>query len=189
MNIIKPCTFVLVPARPQWRCVLLILGAFFILFYFIWGVGRRRIHVLVWGNFNLVLVQHIFIALIFQVIHHLLSIVAVAYSMLTGEGQLYTYMVLISETTTPGINLRWYLLFSSDLILKRFGVLFQFFYAYQFGVWRYLDTIGMKRSKAYLINGVAMFFAWLVQRKPISISIKHLFFTFKILSMFLVMIL
>lgn len=28
--------------------------------------------------------------------------------MLTGEGQLYTYMVLISETTTPGINLRWY---------------------------------------------------------------------------------
>ncbi|KAB8472940.1 hypothetical protein FH972_025305 [Carpinus fangiana] len=69
------------------------------------------------------------------VIHHLLSIVAVAYSMLTGEGQLYTYMVLISETTTPGINLRWY-----------------------------LDTIGMKRSKAYLINGVAMFFAWLVAR-------------------------
>jgi hypothetical protein len=41
------------------------------------------------------------------VIHHLLSIVAVAYAMLTGEGQLYTYMVLISETTTPGINLRW----------------------------------------------------------------------------------
>jgi hypothetical protein len=75
----------------------------------------------------LVLVQHIFIALIFQVIHHLLSIVAVAYSMLTGEGQLYTYMVLISETTTPGINLRWYLLLSSDLILKRFGVLFHFF--------------------------------------------------------------
>ncbi|XP_062152412.1 uncharacterized protein LOC133860804 isoform X2 [Alnus glutinosa] len=69
------------------------------------------------------------------VIHHLLSIVAVAYAMLTGEGQLYTYMVLISETTTPGINLRWY-----------------------------LDTTGMKRSRAYLINGVVMFFAWLVHR-------------------------
>ncbi|XP_031257485.1 TLC domain-containing protein 4-like [Pistacia vera] len=69
------------------------------------------------------------------VIHHLLSIGAVAYSMLTGEGQLYTYMVLISETTTPGINLRWY-----------------------------LDTAGMKRSRAYLINGVVIFIAWLVAR-------------------------
>lgn len=80
------------------------------------------------------MVQHIFIALIFQVIHHLLSIVAVAYAMITGEGQLYTYMVLISETTTPGINLRWYPLFSSDLILKRLGFLFHFFNAYQFGL-------------------------------------------------------
>ncbi|KAJ7965035.1 Transmembrane protein 56-B [Quillaja saponaria] len=69
------------------------------------------------------------------VIHHLLSLAAVAYAMLTGEGQLYTYMVLISEATTPGINLRWY-----------------------------LDTAGMKRSKAYLINGVVIFFAWLVAR-------------------------
>uniref|UniRef100_A0A0A0L1M1 TLC domain-containing protein n=1 Tax=Cucumis sativus TaxID=3659 RepID=A0A0A0L1M1_CUCSA len=67
------------------------------------------------------------------VIHHLLSLLAVAYAMLTGEGQLYTYMVLISETTTPGINLRWY-----------------------------LDTAGMKKSKAYLINGIVIFFAWLV---------------------------
>ncbi|PIA37767.1 hypothetical protein AQUCO_03000356v1 [Aquilegia coerulea] len=69
------------------------------------------------------------------VLHHLLSIVSVAYSMLSGEGQLYTYMVLISETTTPGINLRWY-----------------------------LDTAGLKRSNAYLINGVVIFFAWLVAR-------------------------
>nr|CAN70711.1 hypothetical protein VITISV_041642 [Vitis vinifera] len=60
------------------------------------------------------------------VVHHLLSIAAVAYAMLTGEGQLYTYMVLISETTTPGINLRWY-----------------------------LDVAGMKRSGAYVMNGVA----------------------------------
>lgn len=45
---------------------------------------------------------------IFQVIHHVISIAAVAYSILTGEGQLYTFMVLVSETTTPGINLRWY---------------------------------------------------------------------------------
>ncbi|KAG4181857.1 hypothetical protein ERO13_A09G008300v2 [Gossypium hirsutum] len=69
------------------------------------------------------------------VIHHFLSLTAVAYSMMTGEGQLYTFMVLISETTTPGINLRWY-----------------------------FDTAGMKRSRAYLINGVVIFVTWLVAR-------------------------
>ncbi|KAF6172352.1 hypothetical protein GIB67_024974 [Kingdonia uniflora] len=69
------------------------------------------------------------------VLHHLLSVIAVTYSMLSGEGQLYTYMVLISEATTPGINLRWY-----------------------------LDTAGMKRSNLYLLNGVVIFFAWLVAR-------------------------
>ncbi|XP_050230581.1 uncharacterized protein LOC126679574 [Mercurialis annua] len=69
------------------------------------------------------------------VIHHLLSMITVAYAMLTGEGQLYTFMVLISETTTPAINLRWY-----------------------------LDTAGMKKSRAYLINGIVIFFAWLVAR-------------------------
>ncbi|KAM7497679.1 hypothetical protein LguiA_022093 [Lonicera macranthoides] len=69
------------------------------------------------------------------VVHHLLSMVSVTYAMLTGEGQLYTFMVLISETTTPGINLRWY-----------------------------LDAAGMKRSRAYLINGVLIFLTWLVAR-------------------------
>ncbi|PON52081.1 TRAM/LAG1/CLN8 domain containing protein [Parasponia andersonii] len=78
------------------------------------------------------------------VVHHLLSIVSLAYAMLTGEVQLYTYMVLISETTTPGINLRWY-----------------------------LDTVGMKRSRAYVINGVVIFLSWLVgcQNTPVHISI------------------
>ncbi|GLT53066.1 hypothetical protein SLA2020_263620 [Shorea laevis] len=69
------------------------------------------------------------------VIHHSLSGVAVAYSMFSGEGQLYTFMILISEVTTPEINMRWY-----------------------------LDTAGMKRSCAYLINGVLIFFAWLAAR-------------------------
>ncbi|KAK4786698.1 hypothetical protein SAY86_010531 [Trapa natans] len=69
------------------------------------------------------------------VIHHLLSASAIAYAMLTGEGQLYTFMILISETTTPVINLRWY-----------------------------LDTAGLKRSRAYLVNGVVIFLAWLVAR-------------------------
>ncbi|TYJ13404.1 hypothetical protein E1A91_A10G050100v1 [Gossypium mustelinum] len=69
------------------------------------------------------------------VIHHSLSGIAVAYSMFTGEAQLYTYMVLISEVTTPEINIRWY-----------------------------LDTAGMKRSTAYLINGIVIFLTWLVAR-------------------------
>ncbi|KAF4362471.1 hypothetical protein F8388_019754 [Cannabis sativa] len=59
------------------------------------------------------------------VLHHSLSGIAVAYSMFSGEGQLYTFMILISEITTPEINIRWY-----------------------------LDTGGMKRSIVYLINGV-----------------------------------
>lgn len=69
------------------------------------------------------------------VIHHSLSGIAVAYAMFSGEGQLYTFMVLISEVTTPEINMRWY-----------------------------LDKAGMKRSNAYLINGIVIFFAWLVAR-------------------------
>ncbi|RVW81854.1 hypothetical protein CK203_050841 [Vitis vinifera] len=66
------------------------------------------------------------------IVHHSLSAIAVAYAMMSGEGQLYTYMVLISEVTTPEINMRWY-----------------------------LDTAGMKRSSAYLINGIVIFFGWL----------------------------
>nr|XP_011460458.1 PREDICTED: probable aspartic protease At2g35615 isoform X1 [Fragaria vesca subsp. vesca] len=69
------------------------------------------------------------------VLHHSLAGIAVAYSMFSGEGQLYTYMILISEITTPEINMRWY-----------------------------LDTAGMKRSSAYLINGIVIFFSWLVTR-------------------------
>ncbi|KAK9714408.1 hypothetical protein RND81_06G091900 [Saponaria officinalis] len=69
------------------------------------------------------------------VVHHSLSGIAVAYAMFSGEGQLYTYMVLISEVTTPEINMRWF-----------------------------LDTVGLKRSHAYLINGIVIFLAWLVAR-------------------------
>jgi len=68
--------------------------------------------------------------------------------MYSGEGQLYTYMVLISETTTPGINLRWF-----------------------------LDTAGLKKSKAYLVNGVAMFVAWLVARIILFVYLfYHIYF-------------
>ncbi|CAN1150864.1 TLC domain-containing protein 4-B [Linum perenne] len=69
------------------------------------------------------------------VFHHCLSAIAVGYSMLSGEGQLYTYMCLISEVTTPEINMRWY-----------------------------LDISGMKRSTAYLVNGVLIFIFWFIAR-------------------------
>ncbi|KZV16629.1 hypothetical protein F511_12085 [Dorcoceras hygrometricum] len=69
------------------------------------------------------------------VIHHLLSVIGVSYAMLTGEAQVYAYMILISEATTPWINLRWY-----------------------------LDEAGMKNSHLYLMNGIMIFLAWLVAR-------------------------
>lgn len=69
------------------------------------------------------------------VIHHMLSLMSTMYAMLSGEAHVYIYMGLITETTTPGINLRWF-----------------------------LDVAGMKNSKAYLVNGVAMVVTWLVAR-------------------------
>ncbi|GLJ40400.1 hypothetical protein SUGI_0831950 [Cryptomeria japonica] len=69
------------------------------------------------------------------VMHHLLSMTAIALSLFSGHGQIYIYLVLLSESTTPSINLRWY-----------------------------LDTAGLKNSKVYVINGVAMFFGWLAAR-------------------------
>lgn len=60
----------------------------------------------------------------FQVIHHTLSGIAVAYSMYTGEGQLYTYMVLISEVTTPEINMRWLVFETSSGIFYKFSFSF-----------------------------------------------------------------
>ncbi|XP_021313343.1 transmembrane protein 56 isoform X1 [Sorghum bicolor] len=82
------------------------------------------------------------------VLHHMLSLISVVFAMYSGEGQLYTYMCLISETTTPGINLRWF-----------------------------LDTAGMKKSKAYLVNGVSMFVAWLVARIILFVYLfYHIYF-------------
>ncbi|XP_027085787.1 transmembrane protein 56 [Coffea eugenioides] len=78
------------------------------------------------------------------IVHHSLSGVAVAYSVFTGEGQLYTFMVLISEMTTPEINMRWH-----------------------------LDISGLKRSNAYLINGVFIFFGWLMARILLFVYMFH----------------
>jgi hypothetical protein len=69
------------------------------------------------------------------VVHHILALMSTVYALVSGEAHLYIYMGLITETTTPGINLRWF-----------------------------LDAAGMKNSKAYLVNGAAMVVTWLVAR-------------------------
>lgn len=69
------------------------------------------------------------------VLHHGLSMFSIIQSLLIGQGQFYVLMVLFTETTTPFVNLRWY-----------------------------LDTAGQKSSKLYTCNGIAMFLGWLVAR-------------------------
>ncbi|KAG9155384.1 hypothetical protein Leryth_017915 [Lithospermum erythrorhizon] len=69
------------------------------------------------------------------VLHHGLSMFAIIQSLLSGQALIYILMVLFSESTTPFINLRWY-----------------------------LDVAGKKSSKLYVGNGVALFFGWLVAR-------------------------
>ncbi|KAL6952640.1 hypothetical protein U1Q18_043967, partial [Sarracenia purpurea var. burkii] len=69
------------------------------------------------------------------VLHHALSLYSIILSLVSGQGQYYILMVLFTESTTPFVNLRWY-----------------------------LDIAGQKNSKLYVFNGVALFFGWLVAR-------------------------
>ncbi|KAH7287194.1 hypothetical protein KP509_32G043100 [Ceratopteris richardii] len=69
------------------------------------------------------------------VIHHAFSMLSLNLSFFSGEGNFYVYIVLLSEVTTPFVNLRWY-----------------------------LSTAGMKRTRAYTINGVSLFFGWMMAR-------------------------
>lgn len=69
------------------------------------------------------------------VLHHLLSMLSLSLLFYTGEGSFYVYVVLLSEITTPFVNLRWY-----------------------------LSIAGMKKTKAYMINGVLLFFGWMMAR-------------------------
>ncbi|KAL8138080.1 hypothetical protein V2J09_004081 [Rumex salicifolius] len=81
------------------------------------------------------------------VLHHLLSMKALGYALFTGKGHVYIFLVLISETTTPAINLRWY-----------------------------LDVAGLKKSKVYVTNGVVIFFTWLVARILLFIYLFYHFY-------------
>ncbi|XP_027336159.1 transmembrane protein 56-B [Abrus precatorius] len=69
------------------------------------------------------------------VLHHGLSMFSIIQALLSGQGQIYILMVLFSESTTPFVNLRWH-----------------------------LDISGHKNSKLYILNGIALFFGWLIAR-------------------------
>ncbi|XVE89464.1 hypothetical protein DITRI_Ditri19aG0203500 [Diplodiscus trichospermus] len=69
------------------------------------------------------------------VLHHGLSMFSIFLSLISRQGQIYILMVLFSESTTPFVNLRWY-----------------------------LDVAGQKSSTIYVYNGIALFFGWLIAR-------------------------
>ncbi|GMN23220.1 hypothetical protein TIFTF001_000026 [Ficus carica] len=78
------------------------------------------------------------------VLHHGLSMFSIILSLRSGQGQMYILMVLFSESTTPFVNLRWY-----------------------------LDIAGQKNTRLYIFNGVAMFLGWLVARILLFIYFFH----------------
>ncbi|CAA6654548.1 unnamed protein product [Spirodela intermedia] len=69
------------------------------------------------------------------IVHHGLSLYSFSLALLSGQAHLYILMVLFSEITTPFVNLRWY-----------------------------LDLSGLKSSKLYLWNGIALTLGWLFAR-------------------------
>lgn len=50
-----------------------------------------------------------------QLLHHLVSMISLMLAVHSGHAHLYLYIVLLSECTTPFINLRWY--YTSPLFL------------------------------------------------------------------------
>ncbi|KAI4306317.1 hypothetical protein L6164_029605 [Bauhinia variegata] len=69
------------------------------------------------------------------VLHHGLSMFSIILALISGQAQIYILMVLLSESTTPFVNLRWY-----------------------------LDIAGLKNSTLYVGNGMALFLVWLIAR-------------------------
>ncbi|WCJ34895.1 TRAM LAG1 and CLN8 (TLC) lipid-sensing domain containing protein [Euphorbia peplus] len=84
------------------------------------------------------------------VLHHGLSMYSIILALLSGQAQIYILMVLFTESTTPFINLRWY-----------------------------LDVAGQKSSFMYVCNGVLLFLGWLVARIILFIIFfTHIFINF-----------
>ncbi|XP_024527921.1 transmembrane protein 56 [Selaginella moellendorffii] len=101
------------------------------------------------------------------VVHHAVSIISLFLAVHSGYAHIYLYTVLLSESTTPFINIRWY-----------------------------LAAADMKKTRAYTINGIALFVSWLVslssscykqEKKVIEIDTIGYYFMFFSTSVFAVM--
>lgn len=68
-------------------------------------------------------------------LHHLVSMISLMLAVHSGHAHLYLYIVLLSECTTPFINLRWY-----------------------------LTVLGLKDTDTYRYNGAFTAVLWLVAR-------------------------
>lgn len=68
-------------------------------------------------------------------LHHLVSMISLILAVHAGHAHMYLYIVLLSECTTPFINLRWY-----------------------------LTVLGLKNSDTFMYNGAFTAFLWLVAR-------------------------
>jgi hypothetical protein len=49
----------------------------------------------------------VFLILMFQLLHHGVSMYAIGLALLSGKAHMYILMVLFTEVTTPFVNLRW----------------------------------------------------------------------------------
>lgn len=74
--------------------------------------------------------------------HHIAAIASLWVALGNQQGHLYTLTMLATEVTTPFINLRWT-----------------------------LDVLHRRQSTTYLVNGVALFFSWLVGRILLSLVV------------------
>ncbi|GFP98747.1 transmembrane protein 56-b [Phtheirospermum japonicum] len=83
-----------------------------------------------------------------MILYHYPALGGIDLSLLSGQAQMYILMVLFTEITTPFVNLRWY-----------------------------LDVAGLKNSKMYIYNGVALFFGWLVARIILFVILFYHMFT------------
>ncbi|KAJ7555408.1 hypothetical protein O6H91_05G036300 [Diphasiastrum complanatum] len=84
------------------------------------------------------------------VFHHIFSLAALLLALHSGYAHIYLYMILFTESTTPFVNIRWY-----------------------------LSAIGLKRSNAYVVNGLMLFLVWLVARVLIFVYFfSHIYLHF-----------
>jgi hypothetical protein len=70
-----------------------------------------------------------------MIAHHIAATLSIWLAITSHQGHFYTLAMLATEVTTPFVNLRWH-----------------------------LDVAGLKSSRLYLLNGVAVFVIWLVGR-------------------------